>query len=179
MNYQLHFNADHKTWGGLFNTDLFLGLSIKHLLEVRFSLFEVWSSCYWGNSVIFSFLRRSLFWCHSDCHKMTIWPVWAKMVIAISWLLKLFLWFKVVRSCLLVCSGIYTGSHVSIMSHYDVTLVLNKWHMWRYDWLWQLISSSYLLHALPNKALCQIWRFFPQEIAFILRLLFFGSFSLL
>ena len=37
-----------------------------------------------------------------------------------------FLWFKVVSSCLLVCSDIPDGSYVSIMSHCDVTLVLEK-----------------------------------------------------
>ena len=102
-------------------------LAIKNLLEVRFSWFEVCNSCYWGNSDIFSLRQRSDLGCHSDWHKMTIWPVRVKTVIAISRLLGgLFWWFKVASSCVLVYSDIFYGSYVSIMSHCDVTLIFRK-----------------------------------------------------
>ena len=102
-------------------------LFIKHLLEVRFLWFEVCSSNYWDNYDVFSFYQRSDFMCHSDCHKMTIWLVRAKTVIALSRLLGgLFWWFKVVCSWLLVYSDISVGSFMSIMSHCDVTLLFKK-----------------------------------------------------
>ena len=103
-------------------------LLVNHLCEVRFSWFQVCSCFYWVKSSVFSIFRRSDFGCHSDCHKMTIWAVRFKTVIVISQLLEgLFLSFKVVNSCLLICSDIPDGSYVSFMSHCDVTPIFVNW----------------------------------------------------
>jgi len=103
-------------------------LLVNHLCEVRFSWFQVCSCFYWVDSDVFSIFRTSVFGCHSDCHKMTIWGVRFKMVIVISQLLGgLFLSFKVAHSCFLICSDISDGLYVSIMSHCDVTPIFVNW----------------------------------------------------
>ena len=107
----------------------FLGLFIiNHLREVRFSWFQVCSCFYWVDSDVFSIFCTSVFGCHSDCHKMTIWLVRFKTVIVVSQLLGgLFLLFKVVHHCFLIRSDISDGLYVLIMSHCDVTPIFVNW----------------------------------------------------
>ena len=96
-------------------------LLVNHLCEVRFSWFQVCSCFYWVDSDVFSIFCTSVFGCHSDCHKMTIWAVRFKTVIVISQLLDgLFCHSK-------LSIVVVRTSYVSFMSHCNVTPIFVNW----------------------------------------------------
>ena len=91
-------------------------LLLNHRRDILFSLFQECSCFYWVNSNVFSIFRRPVFGYHSDFSQNEYLGCTVQNSHChISASGRSFLSFKVVNSCLLICSDIPDGSYVSIM----------------------------------------------------------------